>query len=147
MKKPVIVICSSAAFYQKVNDLATELEKLGFTAVVPRTARTMAEKGDYDVSHYKTWYENDADYTKKADYMRWHFEEIEKGDILLVVNEEKHGVANYIGPNVLMEMALAFYFKQPIYLLHDFPEESSFIEEIKGMGSIPLHGDLSKINH
>ena len=62
MKKPVIVICSSAAFYQKVNDLATELEKLGFTAVVPRTARTMAEKGDYDVSHYKTWYENDADY-------------------------------------------------------------------------------------
>ena len=147
MKKPIIVICSSASFNKKVNVIATELDQLGFTVVVPHIAKIMAASDDYDVTHYKTWFENDAEYGKKAELMRQHFAEIEKGDILLVVNEAKHGHANYIGPNVLMEMSLAFHLNQPIYLLNDIPENSPFLEEIKGMNSIPLQGDLSKIEH
>lgn len=147
MKKPVVVICSSASFYKKVNDLAGDLGALGFTVIVPHNARIMAKSGDYDVSHYKTWYDNAADYTKKAELMRGHFDEIEKGDIVLVVNEAKHGHVNYIGPNVLMEMSLAFHLKKPIYLLNGIPEYSDFVEEIKGMGSLPLDGDLTLIDH
>jgi len=41
-----------------------------------------------------------------------------------------------------MEMTVAFYLKKPIYILNEIPEDSSFLEEIIGVGSIPLHGDL-----
>ena len=56
---------------------------------------------------------------------------------------EKHGVQNYIGGNVLMEMSLAFWLKKPIYILNELPEESAFEEEIKGMEPVLLHGDVS----
>lgn len=142
--RPTVVICSSASFYKHANAVKSELEAHGLTVVVPKTALKMAETGDYDVSHYKTWYADETDYHKKADYMRAHFDEVTKGDIVLVVNDEKHNQANYIGPNVLMEMSLGWYQNKPIFVLNDLPNDSPFIEEIKGFGSIPLHRDLAK---
>lgn len=139
----IIVICSSAAFYKHVAELAPAIDALGFEAVIPKTARKMAETGNFDVASYKTWYDDAADYDKKADLMRAHFDEITAGDAILVINDEKHGVPGYIGPNVLMEMSLAWYQKKPIYLLNPFPDDSPFEEEIKGMNPIILNGDLS----
>lgn len=140
-----ITICSSASAYKQVVDIETQLKTLGFDVIIPKTARVMAESGDFDVSHYKTWFGNADDYVKKADYMRAHFQEIERGDAILVANYEKHGAANYIGPNVLMEMGIAFYFNKPIYILNDLPENSPFEEELKGFMPSILHGDLSLI--
>lgn len=145
MKSPIIVICSSAAFYEHVNALAAELSAAGMTVVVPKTARRMAETGDYDVSHYKTWFGNADDYDKKADYMRTHFDEITAGDALLVVNDAKHGQKDYIGANVLLEMGLAWYQKKPIYVLNGLPDDSAFEEEIKGFMPIVLNGNLSPL--
>jgi len=105
-KVPTVVICSSANFYKHVNEIAEQLRALGVKVIVPKNARTMAETGDYDVSHYKTWFANADDYSKKAELMRTHFDEVKQGDIVLVVNDEKHGKPNYIGANVLMEMSL-----------------------------------------
>jgi hypothetical protein len=139
---PTITICSSAAFYRQAVDLQTELQKQNFTVVVPLTAEKMKASGDFDVSHYKTWFANANDYHKKATLMRTHFEKIEEGDAILVLNYEKHGAANYIGGNVLMEMALAFYLKQPIFILNEIPEDSAFEEEIRGFEPIVLHGKL-----
>lgn len=140
-----LVLCSSAAFYKHTVDLKGQLETLGFEVVVPKTALVMEENGDFDVAHYKTWYGNADDYDKKADFMRTHFDEISAGDAILVVNDEKHDVKNYIGPNVLLEMSLAWYQKKPIYILNGLPEDSPFEEEIKGMMPIVLEGDLSKL--
>ena len=100
----------------------------------------MKKSNNFDVSHYKTWFADADDYHKKAALMRAHFDEVEKGDAILVLNYEKHGVQNYIGGNVLMEMALAFYFHKPIFILNEIPEESAFLEEIIGMGPVVLHG-------
>jgi hypothetical protein len=61
------------------------------------------------------------------------------------VNDAKHGVAGYIGPNVLMEMALAFYQRKPIYILNGLPDDSPFEEELKGMMPVILKGDLAQI--
>lgn len=141
----IIVVCSSAAFYNHVGALAPEIEALGLKAVIPKTARKMVETGNFDVESYKTWYNNAEDYDKKADLMRSHFDEITAGDAILVVNDEKHGVPGYIGPNVLMEMSLAWYQQKPIYLLNPFPEDSPFEEEIKGMMPVILDGDLSQL--
>lgn len=143
MKKPIVVICSSAAFYKHVNEIADMLTAQGFTAVAPKNAGVMAQTDDYEVSHYKTWVKDEADYHKKADYMRSHFDEVAHGDVLLVVNDEKHGQPNYIGPNVLMEMSLGWYLRKPIYLFNDMSMDSPFEEEIKGMGAKPLGGDIA----
>lgn len=140
-----VVICSSAAFYQHVSEIAKALESAGVLVRIPKTARKMAETGDYNVENYKTWYSNTNDYSKKADLMRTHFDEISNGDAILVVNDEKHGVPGYIGPNVLMEMSLAWYQKKPIYILNEFPEDSPFEEELKGMMPIVLHGKLERL--
>lgn len=142
-----ITICSSAAFYKHVIELKTDLEKFGHTVLVPYTALAMEKNNDYDVSHYKTWFADANDYHKKAKLMRMHFDEVAKGDAVLVVNDEKHGVPNYIGGNVLMEMAVAFYLQKQIYILGDLPADSPFEEEYKGMEPILLHGDLSVIGN
>jgi len=137
---PIITICSSANFYRQAIEVRSALEKKDFKVIVPAIAEKMMLAGDYDVSHYKTWFADANDYHKKATLMRRHFEEVEKGDAVLVVNYEKHGVDNYIGGNVLMEMALAFYLKKPIFILNEIPQESAYLEEIIGLGPIVLHG-------
>lgn len=139
---PIITICSSANFYQQVVGVQAQLQALGLEVIIPETAEKMKLSGDYDVSKYKTWFGNSDDYHRKTELMQAHFEEVAKGDITLVCNYEKYGVPNYIGGNVLMEMTVAFYLKKPIYILNEIPEDSSFLEEIIGVGSIPLHGDL-----
>ena len=63
----------------------------------------------------------------------------------MVINLDKHGSKNYIGGNVLVEMAIAFYRNTPIYLLNDIPEDSLYAEELIGMNPIVLSGQLSSI--
>ncbi len=141
----IITLCSSAAFYRHVNDLATKLEKRGYKAIVPLTARRMKNSGNYDVGHYKTWYDDAADFTKKAQLMHGHFDEVTKADAILIVNDEKHGIAGYIGPNVLMEMGLAFYLGKPIYVLNPVTNEMPVYEEVVGMGGVIINDRLDKI--
>lgn len=140
-----LVICSSAAFYKHAIEIKAEIESDNIEVVVPKTAITMAENNDFEVEHYKTWFGDANDYDKKADFMRSHFDQISNGDAILVINDEKHGQPNYIGPNVLLEMGLAWYQNKPIYLLNNIPDNSPFEEEIKGMMPIVLAGDLDKL--
>lgn len=143
---PTITICSSANFYRQAVDIQKELEKEGHTVVVPATAEIMKQSGDFDVSHYKTWFADANDYHKKAALMRGHFDKVEAGDAVLVLNYEKHGVENYIGGNVLMEMALAFHLHKPVFILNEIPQESAFLEEILGMIPIVLHGKVENFS-
>lgn len=145
-KNITITICSSAAFYEQAVNTQEQLQKHGYEVTLPETAIKMQATGDYNVANYKTWFSNADDYSKKAELMRNHFAEIEKNDSILVLNYEKHGLPNYIGGNVLMEMSLAFWLNKPIFILNDIPEESSFEEEIRGMQPILLHGNLADIH-
>lgn len=145
--KPTITICSSASFYRQVVDIQSVLESFGYAVIIPYTAELMKQSGDYDVSHYKTWFGDKDDYHKKTDLMLRHFDKIAGSDAILVLNYEKHGKANYIGGNVLMEMALALYLKMPIYLLNEVPDESPFLEEIIGLNAIVLHGRIASIKN
>lgn len=143
--QPVITVCSSAAFYRQAADIKDDLSTKGFTVVVPKMAEEMRRTGDFEVSHYKTWFADPNDYHKKSALVRGHFDEVEQGDAVLVLNFEKRGVQNYIGGNVLMEMALAFYLNKPIFILNEIPEESSFLEEIMALQPIVLHGDADAL--
>lgn len=142
---PTITICSSANFYKQAVEIQAQLQTMGYSAIIPATAEKMKASGDFDVSHYKTWFGDANDYHKKTALMQGHFDEVTKGDAVLVLNYEKHGVQDYIGGNVLMEMALAFYLQKPIFILGRIPKESNFLEEIIGLNPVELKGDLAKL--
>jgi hypothetical protein len=72
------------------------------------------------------------------------FDGIIWGDALLILNYDKNDVANYLGGNSLVEMAVAYYLNKPIYLFNPVPE-ISYKEEILGMFPIIINGDLTKI--
>jgi len=62
---------------------------------------------------------------------------------ILVANFEKHGRPNYIGPNTLAEIAIAFNAKKKIYLLQDI--YADLRDELVAWDAVSLRGDLSVI--
>jgi hypothetical protein len=143
--KKIITLCASVSFYKKVLEVKDELAKLGFRVRLPSTALTMKRSGNFDPNHYKTWYSNPSHIRVKTKLIKDHFRKIEEGDAILVVNLTKHGLDGYIGGNVLMEMAIAFYLKRPIYVYNNIAGKINHEEEIRGMNPKFIDGDLSKI--
>lgn len=141
----IIAISASFSFYEHVAQLADELTVLGYTPRIPKAVQQMKKTGDFTKDPLRNTTGEFSDYSEKSKVMREYFDEIMHADAILVVNDEKHGQANYIGPNVLMEMALAFALHKPIYLLNVIPTESPFIEEIRGLAPIELRGDVRAI--
>ncbi len=144
-KKKIITICSSVSFYKEALSVSEELEKLGFKVLVPTTALRMRESGDYDADEHKVWFRKPKEYTKKKEFMIEHFDFVIKGDAILVLNLKKKDIKGYIGGNVLMEMAIAFHYKKPIFIYDAISEELIFKEEIYGMLPIFIQKDLAKI--
>ncbi len=143
--KKTIVICSSASFYTQAVEIEKQLKILGFKVKIPLVANKMKKSGDFNVDTYKTWNERPEDYKIKSYLTKKHFIEIEKGDIVLVLNYKKNVKDGYIGGAVLCEMAIAFYLKKPIYILNKIDESSSLKEEIYAMSQKIINGDLLKI--
>lgn len=54
-------------------------------------------------------------------------------DVMLVVNEKKHDIEGYVGPNSLMEIGMAFALSKPVYLLHEPSPEFSAYSELKAL--------------
>ena len=144
-KKKTIVLCSSAAFFKQCIDIEPELKKLGFKVLQPYTAMIMKKSGDFRVETYKTWFKDSSTYDKKTFLIKNHFAKIIKGDAVLVLNYEKNGIPGYIGGNTLAEMAIAFHYKKPVYVLSPILDKLGIKEEVYGLGSIFINGDLKKI--
>jgi hypothetical protein len=140
-----LAICASASFYTEVIAFSYKLENLGINVILPMTAAKMKAEGRENEEVKSDWSKLPISYHGKAQLIREHFDEIAKSDAILVTNYEKHRKANYIGPNVLMEMAIAFYLKKPIYVLNGLPKDSPLIDEILGLEPIFLNGDITLI--
>lgn len=145
-KKKIIVVCSSAAFFKQALEIGKKLEKMGFAVKLPYTALKMKQSGDYRVETYKTWRKNPKNYSRKSWLIKNHLKKVEAGDAVLVLNYEKNGVPGYIGGNTLIEAAIGFHYKKPIYILNPLPGTLVFEEEILGMQPLFLNGDLNKIS-
>lgn len=74
-----------------------------------------------------------------------HLDKISTSDAVLIFNEEKNGVAGYIGGSTLMEMAFAYTQGIEIFVLHRAPD-ISYQDEIMAMQPIMLSGDLHAID-
>lgn len=122
MKK--IILCGSKKFIPKFFELEEILKTNGANVVVPREFIVDMEKKDASLLH---------------------FSEIDKDDVdaLLIVNESKNDLKNYIGANGFAELAFGFYKGKKIFLLNDIYEPYS--EELVAWEVIPLKGDLSQL--
>jgi non-canonical (house-cleaning) NTP pyrophosphatase len=87
----------------------------------------------------------DANADLKRGFIDEHFRKIDTSDAILVINEDKNGVAHYIGGNTLIEIAYAYAQGLEIFLLHPVPEVS-YADEVRGMHPIILDGDLAKLD-
>ena len=125
MKSKTITLCASASFYKGINQIKEDLIKLGFIVLIPHTASIMQKNNDFNVAHFK---------------------KIVKGDSILVINNTKHGVKGYIGGNVLMEMAIAYFLNKKIYVLNAMSKKLSIYEEVMGLSPTILNGDITKVS-
>jgi len=122
--------------------LSYEIEELNINVVLPKTAQKMKSEGQENSEAITDWSNSTIGYHGKSLLIREHFNEIADCDAILVTNYEKNGKQNYIGPNVLMEMAIAFFLNKTIYILNYSPDDSPFIDEILGLEPIFLNGNI-----
>lgn len=139
-----IATCASVSFYEEVISIQHELEKMGFKVLVPDLATEMERTNNYDkLAHYEKFDARQPSVKRKL--MDDHFRKIEKSDAVLVINNRKHELDGYVGPNVLMEIMVGYYLKKPIYLLNPLPKELSAYDEIMALEPTILNGDLTKL--
>ena len=81
----------------------------------------------------------------KNTLIKEHLDKITESDAVFIYNEEKKGVAGYIGGNTLMEMAFAYQQNIEIFLLRPTPE-LSYADEVLGMQPIVIDGDITQID-
>jgi len=120
-----IVISGSMSLLDKMKDMAAQLADMGYATVLPEAF--------------------DGDIPPKAELSMNYFREIAKDDTyaVLIVNDAKQGIANYIGASAFAEAAIAFYFGKAIFVLHDLYDP--YKDELSAWGTIPLYGKLRGI--
>ncbi len=120
-----IVLCGSMKVKDKIVELGKTLENNGYNVLLPIECMQGLDK---------------------IIASRAHMDRVvdPNNEIILIVNEPKNGIDNYIGPNSFAEIAFGFYFKKRVYLLNDIYEP--FKDELLGWGVTPLKGDINKID-
>ena len=115
-----IVLASSRAFYEQMEQIKAELVKHGFEVTASK-----------DVPNDHT-----------GNVMTKLFPILEEADAMLVLNYERHGIPGYIGVSVLIEMTYALWLGKKIYVLNELPDVD-YREEIDLMGAEVIGEDLS----
>jgi len=144
-----ITICGSIAFYDEMIDIKKKLEQLAHQVKLP-PFEVKDENGNMiPVKEYYSKRKSETNDTswiwdRKEEAMRMHFQKVEWGDAVLILNHDKNNISNYVGANTLLEMGLAFHLNKKLFLLNDIPE-ISYKEEILGMKPIIINNDLTKI--
>jgi nucleoside 2-deoxyribosyltransferase len=131
-----IAICASMSAAQTVLKVKSELVDLGHEVVIPATAKIAAEQG---LEAYET-----ATAKVHGNLIRGYFSQIEQADAVLIVNEHKNGIDDYIGGNTLIELAFGFVLNKRCFIYNDIPQ-LSYTDEIMAMAPMVLQGDLSKL--
>jgi len=89
----------------------------------------------------------DLEHCERTDIMRACMNIQETCDALLLLNYPKGGVDGYIGTHCLIELGLAYYLKQKIFLLYPPPplEKARYYVEVIHMKPVILNGEIEKI--
>lgn len=135
-----ITLCASLKSFNKVISTGEQLTRKGFRVLYP-WAIAEIKKGKLHPRQIPKFKLNN-----KSKAIRIHYEKIQKSDAILVINETKNKIRNYVGGNTLMEMGFAYILDKKIYLLNPVPK-MQYSEEIKAMQPIILKGNINKLSN
>jgi nucleoside 2-deoxyribosyltransferase len=135
-KSQRIVICGSMMFYEKMLECQRVLGDMGIDAIVPKEEDEIIKL--YNEKQF-------SDFKKRVS--RAYLGKIrDKNTIgVLIYNAEKRGIKNYIGPNTLVEVAMAFTWNRKIFLYNDIYLPLS--DELNAWNCISLKGDMRIIKN
>lgn len=137
MRAMVITLCGSMEFADKMITIGSILEKRGHRVLYPKHTLYFAQ---HDVSKKRK-----TRLKKDEDLIRAHYQNIKKGDAILVLNYDKAEQKGWIGANSFLEIGFAHVLGKRIYLLKPIPQFAYFQEEAKAMQPTILDDDLAKI--
>lgn len=119
-----IVLCGSMRVKDRIIEIANKLEAMGYNVLLPVECMQGVQKVIASRAHLNRVIDKD-------------------NEIILIVNETKNGIENYIGSNSFAEISFGFYYNKRVYLLNDIYEP--YKDELIGWGIIPLRGKLENI--
>lgn len=151
-----ITICGSIGSYKEMETARDELIKLGHQVKIPELALEVPQEfgggkkvcfGQYieQKGGIDSFSPDDKIWGLKEGAINDHFEKIDWGGGILVVNPEKRGISGYVGGNTLIEIGVAFYLKKKIYILNPVSSELSYKQEIMAMKPKFIDGDVNNI--
>jgi nucleoside 2-deoxyribosyltransferase len=135
LKSKTITLCGSMSFFDEMKKLKAVLENMGFKVFTPTS-------------------EGVADYTKltedekveiKNQFINQHIEKIKLSDGILVLNQTKNNIENYIGANSFLEMGFSYILGKKIFLMNPPSVLQKNYPEIVALKPIILNSDLTKI--
>jgi len=124
---------------KKMVSLEEELTAIGHTISLPAFTHKYARLDSQTEMHTES-----AQNKIQHGLIKKYFDIIQKGDSILVVNESRKDIENYVGANTLIEMAFAHVLNKPIYMLNPIPQ-MNYSDEIIAMEPVVLNRDLTKI--
>ena|SRR3989344_50178 len=137
-----IFIAGSMQFAKEFIDTKKLLEEMGFLADFAPDTYDCFNNPDKKLNE-------DIDHCEKIDIMRACMNAQEDCDAILVLNYQKEGINGYLGAHTLIELGLAYYLKQKIFLLYPPPpkEKARYHVEVIHMKPIILDGDIKKLRN
>jgi len=133
----LFVICSKH-FYDRIPAIQDALASYGHIVTLPNCyddPATEARMRAAGAAAHAAW---------KASMLTHSTNVIVQNDAVLVLNFEKHGIANYIGGATFLEMYDAFRLNKKIFLYNDIPS-GILSDEIIGFNPVVIDGDLSRV--
>jgi len=136
-----IFLVASMNFYPKLIEVQSQLIDIGHEVEIPISAKMMVDAGSFDPSSFKGSYTNQ----QKKDFFRNNLDRMKGCDAILIINEEKNGIAGYIGTSVIMEIGIAFYLNKKIYLWNPMSSDAAYKPEVDAFEAIIINQDFSQI--
>ena len=134
-----IFICASKHCYNHIPPVKEQLEGLGHNITLPNSFDDPMQEERLKAEPKKHKEFKDRMFHRQI-------EKITQCDALLIINEEKAGIPNYIGGSVLLEMYEAWRQGKIIYLWNNIPD-NMLKDEIAGLDPIILNKDVQKLNN
>lgn len=137
-----IYVLGSTSFMHRMVEAKNELIALGYDGWIHPDYEAFV-RGEKQAILEKSKTEHAA-VKRENNYLKVHYQHILESDAILIVNDEKNGIPNYIGGNVLIEMGQAYVNDKIIFLLNNIPQ-LPYTAEIESMDPICLDGNLKNI--
>lgn len=141
-----IAICASLDFIPEIKTAGDALKQLGHEVFLPQTAEAVI-RGELS---YDTFLEDQKDEQKrlerkvKINAIVEHYEKIKASDAILVLNQTKKSIENYIGGNTFLEIGFAHVLHKKVFLQNPVPQ-MLYTDELLAMQPQVIGKDYSKI--